>query len=35
MGLDQPHGLREELYQRLLLAGLQATQSDSAAGPTK
>jgi hypothetical protein len=35
MGLDQPHGLREELYQRLLLAGLQATQSDSAAGPTR
>lgn len=25
MGLDQPQGLREELYQRLLLAGLQAT----------
>jgi acyl-CoA hydrolase len=25
MGLDHPQGLREELYQRLLLAGLQAT----------
>ncbi|MBJ9974599.1 acetyl-CoA hydrolase/transferase family protein [Pseudomonas sp. S75] len=25
MGLDQPQGLKEELYQRLLLAGLQAT----------
>jgi acyl-CoA hydrolase len=25
MGLDQPQGIREELYQRLLLAGLQAT----------
>jgi acyl-CoA hydrolase len=25
MGLNQPQGLREELYQRLLLAGLQAT----------
>lgn len=25
MGLDEPQGLREELYQRLLLAGLQAT----------
>lgn len=25
MGLDEPAGLREELYQRLLLAGLQAT----------
>ncbi|WP_109512222.1 acetyl-CoA hydrolase/transferase C-terminal domain-containing protein [Pseudomonas ovata] len=25
MGLDRPDGLREELYQRLLLAGLQAT----------
>jgi acyl-CoA hydrolase len=25
MQLDQPQGLREELYQRLLLAGLQAT----------
>lgn len=25
MGLDRPQGLREELYQRLLLAGLQAT----------
>ncbi|MGY2226300.1 acetyl-CoA hydrolase/transferase C-terminal domain-containing protein [Pseudomonas gingeri] len=25
MGLTQPQGLREELYQRLLLAGLQAT----------
>jgi acyl-CoA hydrolase len=25
MKLDQPQGLREELYQRLLLAGLQAT----------
>jgi len=27
MQLDQPQGLREELYQRLLLAGLQATAS--------
>jgi acyl-CoA hydrolase len=27
MKLDQPQGLREELYQRLLLAGLQATAS--------
>jgi acyl-CoA hydrolase len=27
MGLDQPQGLREELYQRLLLAGLQATSA--------
>ncbi|MFK3972574.1 acetyl-CoA hydrolase/transferase C-terminal domain-containing protein [Pseudomonas sp. NPDC087358] len=27
MGLDQPQGLREELYQRLLLTGLQATQA--------
>ncbi|MGX5217030.1 acetyl-CoA hydrolase/transferase C-terminal domain-containing protein [Pseudomonas segetis] len=26
MGLAQPDGLREELYQRLVLAGLQATQ---------
>lgn len=26
MGLDQPQGLKEELYQRLLLAGLAATQ---------
>lgn len=26
MGLDKPDGLREELYQRLLLAGLHATQ---------
>ncbi|MGC5699245.1 acetyl-CoA hydrolase/transferase family protein [Pseudomonas sp. NFXW11] len=25
MGLEQPEGLREDLYQRLLLAGLQAT----------
>ncbi|WP_423814545.1 hypothetical protein, partial [Pseudomonas viridiflava] len=25
MQLDQPQGLREELYQRLLLAGLQNT----------
>lgn len=25
MGLDQPQGLKEELYQRLLLAGLAAT----------
>ena len=25
MGLAQPQGLRDELYQRLLLAGLQAT----------
>ena len=25
MALDQPQGLREDLYQRLLLAGLQAT----------
>jgi acyl-CoA hydrolase len=25
MGLDQPHGLKEDLYQRLLLAGLHAT----------
>lgn len=25
MGLEQPEGLKEELYQRLLLAGLQAT----------
>lgn len=25
MGLSEPQGLREELYQRLLLAGLQAT----------
>jgi acyl-CoA hydrolase len=25
MGLDHPQGLREELYQRLVLAGLQAT----------
>lgn len=25
MGLEQPDGLREELYQRFLLAGLQAT----------
>ena len=25
MGLEKPEGLREELYQRLLLAGLQAT----------
>ncbi|MDD1016092.1 acetyl-CoA hydrolase/transferase C-terminal domain-containing protein [Pseudomonas rubra] len=27
MGLAQPQGLKEELYQRLLLAGLQATAS--------
>ncbi|MBV6751343.1 acetyl-CoA hydrolase [Pseudomonas chlororaphis] len=27
MGLAQPQGLRDELYQRLLLAGLQATAS--------
>ncbi|WP_420801250.1 hypothetical protein, partial [Pseudomonas brassicae] len=27
MGLDEPDGLKEELYQRLLLAGLQATAS--------
>lgn len=27
MNLDQPQGLREELYQRLVLAGLQATAS--------
>jgi hypothetical protein len=27
MGLDQPQGLKEELYQRLLLAGLHATQA--------
>lgn len=26
MGLEQPEGLREELYQRLVLAGLQATR---------
>ncbi|QIH05143.1 MULTISPECIES: acetyl-CoA hydrolase/transferase C-terminal domain-containing protein [unclassified Pseudomonas] len=26
MGLEQPEGLREDLYQRLLLAGLQATR---------
>ncbi|MFK5734930.1 acetyl-CoA hydrolase [Pseudomonas urmiensis] len=26
MGLEQPQGLKEELYQRLLLAGLQATR---------
>ncbi|PMU90108.1 MULTISPECIES: acetyl-CoA hydrolase/transferase C-terminal domain-containing protein [unclassified Pseudomonas] len=25
MGLDQPEGLKEDVYQRLLLAGLQAT----------
>ena len=25
MGLEKPEGLKEELYQRLLLAGLQAT----------
>ncbi|WP_339513794.1 acetyl-CoA hydrolase/transferase C-terminal domain-containing protein [Pseudomonas sp. RL_15y_Pfl2_60] len=29
MGLAQPDGLREELYQRLVLAGLQATQSSN------
>ncbi|SDI79639.1 Acyl-CoA hydrolase [Pseudomonas delhiensis] len=27
MGLEQPDGLREELYQRLILAGLQATRN--------
>ncbi|WP_296260796.1 MULTISPECIES: acetyl-CoA hydrolase/transferase C-terminal domain-containing protein [unclassified Pseudomonas] len=27
MGLQEPQGLREELYQRLVLAGLQATQT--------
>jgi acyl-CoA hydrolase len=27
MQLSEPHGLREDLYQRLLLAALQATQS--------
>lgn len=27
MQLEQPHGLREELYQRLVLAGLQATRT--------
>jgi hypothetical protein len=26
MQLDQPQGLKEELYQRLLLAGLAATR---------
>ena len=26
MGLERPDGLREELYQRLVLAGLQATR---------
>jgi len=26
MGLEQPQGLKQELYQRLLLAGLQATR---------
>jgi hypothetical protein len=26
MGLEQPDGLREELYQRLILAGLHATR---------
>ena len=25
MGLEKPEGLKEEVYQRLLLAGLQAT----------
>ena len=25
MGLDKPEGLKEDLYQRLLLASLQAT----------
>lgn len=30
MGLDKPQGIREEVYQRLLLAGLQATR---ASGP--
>lgn len=29
MQLDQPQGLKEELYQRLLLAGLQSTASKS------
>ena len=28
MGLENPEGLKEELYQRLLLAGLQATGRD-------
>ena len=28
MGLAQPQGFKEELYQRLLLAGLQATAVD-------
>ncbi len=28
MDLDDPQGLREELYQRLLLAGLQASQEE-------
>lgn len=27
MGLDKPQGIREEVYQRLLLAGLQATRA--------
>ncbi|WP_440590748.1 hypothetical protein, partial [Pseudomonas aeruginosa] len=26
--LDDPQGLREELYQRLLLAGLRASQEE-------
>jgi acyl-CoA hydrolase len=30
MQLDQPQGLKEELYQRLLLAGLQNTQRSAA-----
>ena len=30
MGLDQPQGLREELYQRLVLAALQETEIPSA-----
>ncbi|MHC3969875.1 hypothetical protein ACIPM3_13250, partial [Pseudomonas aeruginosa] len=28
MDLDDPQGLREELYQRLLLAGLRASQEE-------
>jgi hypothetical protein len=31
MQLDQPQGLKEELYQRLLLAGLAATDNRVAA----
>lgn len=30
MDLDDPQGLREELYQRLLLAGLRASQKSGA-----